>query len=74
MKNTEILINYSKCIAPQDCRKCLEICQPAVLVLTFVDNDFHAPENWRIVPAFPKLCIKCDECTLICPENAITIS
>lgn len=73
MKKIKIKIDYSKCIAPENCRTCINICQPVVFVLTFTDEDYHDPKNWKIVPIFPILCIGCNLCVENCPEKAINV-
>ncbi|GAG75338.1 unnamed protein product [marine sediment metagenome] len=72
-KRLKIIIDHAKCIAPEDCRLCLNLCQPAVLILTFTDKDYHDPKNWKIEPVFPRLCINCNLCIEGCPEKAISL-
>ena len=73
MSKTKISIDYKKCTTPEECRKCVGVCQPVVLSLTFTDKDFHTPKDWKIVPIFPRLCIHCMLCVEICPEQAINV-
>jgi len=73
MQKNEIIIDYSKCSAPEDCGECLSVCQPAVLILTFTDKDYHKPINWKIIPVFPHLCIGCNVCVEECPDRAISV-
>jgi NAD-dependent dihydropyrimidine dehydrogenase PreA subunit len=73
MGKTKIKVDYSKCTNPEDCKICLGLCQPAVLILTFTDKDYHNPKNWIIVPIFPGLCIGCNLCVDQCPEQAISV-
>lgn len=76
MKYPKIEINYELCTNPEDCRKCVQVCPPSVLNITFTDEDFHEPKNWIIDPAFPQLCEgnNCSRCINICPLKAISIS
>lgn len=73
MTKANINIDYLKCTSPEDCRKCLGTCQPVVLALTFSDEDYHNPKDWKILPAFPSLCMFCNFCVEECPEKAISI-
>ena len=76
MGKLKIRIDYSKCQQPDDCGKCLQVCQPAVFSLIFTDKDYHDPKNWKVVPMFPMLCVlddKCNFCVNVCPESAISI-
>jgi len=75
MKYPEIKINYEKCSKPEDCRKCVQICPPSALNITFRDQDFHNPQDWFIDPVFPQLCLglDCSKCVEICPVAAINI-
>ena len=73
MGKIKIDIDYSKCVSPENCRVCINVCQPVVLTLTFTDNDFYDPKDWKIVPIFPSLCINCNLCVDNCPEKAISI-
>lgn len=74
MSKIDIHIDSLKCTAPQDCRLCLGVCQPATLILTFTDKDFHHPREWKIVPVFPSSCVNCLSCVETCPEQAITVT
>ena len=73
--DAQIIIDDTLCTQPELCRKCLQVCQPCVLNLTFTDEDYHDPQNWMVIPAFPQLCLgpKCGQCIDVCPENAINI-
>ncbi|MFX1337242.1 MAG: ATP-binding protein [Promethearchaeota archaeon] len=74
MNKTKIKVDYSKCTAPEECKQCLDVCQPAVLILTFTDKDFYDPKDWKIFPVFPGLCIGCNLCVEKCPKNAISVN
>lgn len=71
----KITIDKDLCAHPKECRKCLQVCPPCVLNLTFTDGNYHNPKNWTIIPAFPQLCLGpvCGECSQVCPTNAINI-
>ncbi|TFF98410.1 MAG: hypothetical protein EU541_06875 [Promethearchaeota archaeon] len=71
----KINIDENRCSQPDKCRKCLQVCQPCVLNLTFIDEDYHKPKNWKIIPAFPQLCLgpECGKCEEVCPKGAIGI-
>ena len=73
MGKIKINIDSSKCTNPKNCLKCINICQPEVLLLTFDDEDYHNPKDWRIFPIFPGLCTNCKLCVELCPEKAISI-
>lgn len=73
MRKIKIDIDYSKCVTPENCRMCINVCQPVVLTLTFSDSDFYDPKDWKIVPVFPSLCINCKLCVDQCPKGAISI-
>ncbi|TFG04082.1 MAG: hypothetical protein EU539_11575 [Promethearchaeota archaeon] len=72
-KKVKIKIDYSSCTQPEECRKCLNICEPAVFNLVFLDKEYHDPKIWRVIPVFTQLCTACNSCIEICPSNAITL-
>ena len=72
----KIKVDYSKCTQPEDCRKCIGICPPGVFNFVFTDKNYHNPQNWKIIPIFPHLCISsnnCNACVENCPKDAINI-
>ncbi|TXT65560.1 MAG: hypothetical protein BAJALOKI3v1_90003 [Promethearchaeota archaeon] len=75
MKYPKIQIDYQKCIQPEECRKCVQICPPSVFNITFRDEDYHNPNDWIIDPVFPQLCkgFDCSKCLEICLTQAISI-
>jgi len=71
---TKITIDYSKCTAPETCRKCLQVCPPAIFMLFSPETDSNDPKIWRIDVVFTDLCTKCHACTQVCPTGAIEIT
>ena len=69
----KIKIDYKKCSEPEKCRKCLQICEPGVFIITFTDKDYHNPQKWLIIPVFPQICTDCNKCVIDCPEKAILV-
>jgi len=83
MGKTKISFDYSKCgtdggIDPRDCSKCLQVCDPAVLLkhkdLNISEEDPRDPKHWKITAIWLSLCTRCMKCVEICPENAISVS
>ena len=74
MTRVKIDIDEEKCTSPRDCAICLKMCQPAVFLLTFSDKDFYNPQDWKVVPTFPSLCVNCGYCVENCPKSAISLS
>ena len=72
-KKVKIEIDYSKCTQPEDCRRCLNVCEPAVFNLVFLDKDYYNPKIWRVIPVFPQLCTLCNLCVENCPNNAFLL-
>ena len=82
MSKTKIHIDYSKCgekgeIDPRDCTKCLKVCDPCVFLMHETigvkEENIYDPQNWRITPVWPSLCMRCLICVEICPIKAISI-
>lgn len=81
VKKTKILIDHSKCgfaakTDPRDCKKCLAVCDPAVLLLhpTLEDHpNPHNPEKWVVDPIWLSKCTGCMRCATSCPERAIEV-
>jgi len=81
VKKTKITIDHSKCHSgastdPRDCRRCLYVCDPAVLLLhpTLEDHpDPHNPEIWRIDAIWLSKCTGCMKCVKECPEQSIMV-
>lgn len=72
-KKVKIKIDYSKCTQPEECRKCLNVCEPAVFNLVFLDKEYTDPKIWKVVPVFTQLCNGCNLCVEICPKKAIFV-
>ncbi|MCK5238368.1 MAG: 4Fe-4S dicluster domain-containing protein [Candidatus Thorarchaeota archaeon] len=81
VKKTKITFDHSKCgfagtTDPRECRECLRVCDPAVLLLhpTLEDHpDPHNPEKWVVDAIWLSKCTGCMRCVEICPENAIEV-
>lgn len=82
VKKTKITFDHSKCgfagtTDPRDCRECLRVCDPAVLLLhpTLEDHpNPHNPEKWIVDAIWLSKCSGCMKCVEICPEKAIQVS
>ncbi|RDE15262.1 MAG: ferredoxin [Candidatus Thorarchaeota archaeon] len=70
---TKIVVDYDKCKDPRICKKCLQICPPAIFILYSPDYINNDPTDWRVDVAFTDLCTRCNQCVDICPLDAITI-
>lgn len=82
MSKTKIRLDYSKCgekgeIDPRDCTKCLKVCDPCVFLMHETvgakEEIIYEPQNWRITPVWPSVCMRCLKCVEICPIKAISI-
>ncbi|MFW9897844.1 MAG: 4Fe-4S binding protein [Candidatus Thorarchaeota archaeon] len=82
MSKTKIRIDYSRCgekgeIDPRDCTKCLKVCDPCVFLMHETigakEGNIYDPQNWRITPVWPSVCMRCLICVEICPVKAISI-
>ena len=70
-----VKIDYSKCMGPIKCGKCLAIC-PLKVFLDVPEGKFkpyREPENRRVVPYYDALCNSCNSCVKICPKKCIFI-
>jgi ferredoxin len=70
---TKIKIDHTKCTKPEDCRKCLQVCPPAIFIINSPEKYSNDPKEWRIDVVFTDLCTKCYECINVCPMDAIEI-
>ncbi|MBD3158992.1 MAG: 4Fe-4S ferredoxin [Candidatus Lokiarchaeota archaeon] len=70
---TDIVVNYDKCGDPRECKKCLQICAPALFLLYSTDDESDDPDVWRVDVAFTDLCTRCGDCVEVCPKEAITL-
>jgi len=82
LKKTKITIDYGLCgnedgIDPRECRKCLQVCKPAVFLLHQTigaeEEDVNDPKHWRVTPLWLSLCTKCMLCVDRCPVSAIEV-
>ncbi|NHJ14030.1 MAG: 4Fe-4S dicluster domain-containing protein [Candidatus Thorarchaeota archaeon] len=81
VKKTKIKIDHTKCgvnvsTDPRDCRKCLYVCDPAVLLLhpTLEEHpDPNNPDKWVIDAIWLSKCTGCMRCVEVCPESAIQV-
>jgi len=77
----KIKIDSKKCINPQDCNKCLNICPTGVFFLSPQGKFSPKPEfqraieklNYKLIAPFTEVCNLCMECVAVCPAKAITI-
>jgi len=78
----KISIDYTKCIAPPKCRKCLQVCHLNVFRAFppipdrkgFSEKWFLDPEKkWRVYPYWTFMCIGCNKCVDLCPVKAIKV-
>jgi ferredoxin len=76
-----------RCLEPQECRGCLEVCAPKVFLLApdakmvshtkypmiraGWENRHH--EAMRVIAAEPTVCTLCMACVRVCPLDCITI-
>jgi len=76
----KIDIDHSKCTVPMDCKKCLQICVPAVFhvresqQLRGIELDKTQPGAFVLEAVYRDKCTGCDDCVRVCPVDAITIS
>jgi len=73
MGKTEIIVDPVKCGDPRDCKKCMQICAPALFIMYSPDYESNDPDEWRLDVAFTDLCTRCADCVNICPNDAITL-
>lgn len=71
-----IEIDKNKCVTPFECKKCLQICPQAVLLVTatkverFKETD---PENYEVTALYRDKCVVCMDCVKVCPTGAIRV-
>ena len=85
VNSVEILIDKDKCrfslYDPLGCKKCLQVCGPAVFATRPVPKrDLTRPREQRVDPTIWQLhtpwadhCTGCRSCVKACPTNAIAV-
>jgi len=74
--SVSVSIDYEKCLNPATCVKCLQACPVAVFGLASfkaVGTDGVVKKSYRIIPTDADLCVICDSCVEICPEQCIVV-
>ncbi|HEY4715916.1 MAG TPA: ferredoxin family protein [bacterium] len=72
----QIVIDYSKCISPLDCAKCLEICSEAVFIIKPMKVEKFketSAGDYKLFPVYDSMCNGCTDCVKVCPVSAIEI-
>jgi len=75
-----IEIDYSKCVVPFDCKKCLQACPQAVFqvhplkVERLKETDKKEPGTFKLFAPFRDKCSMCNDCVEVCPVDALRIS
>lgn len=75
-----IEIDYSRCVVPFDCKKCLEVCPQAVFQVHAVkverlkETDKKEPGAYKLFAAFRDKCSLCNDCVEVCPVDALRIN
>jgi formate hydrogenlyase subunit 6/NADH:ubiquinone oxidoreductase subunit I len=69
----DIVIDHTKCLRPETCGRCLNVCSPQVFALHPEEENTIHPQRWVIDPIWVGFCIQCRLCVEECPEQAITI-
>jgi len=76
----KIYIDSSKCTVPMDCKKCLQICVPAVFrvreakQLRGIESDKKQAGVFILEAVYRDRCTGCDDCVRVCPVDALKIS
>jgi formate hydrogenlyase subunit 6/NADH:ubiquinone oxidoreductase subunit I len=70
---TDIVVDHATCGDPRECKKCMQICAPALFMMYSPDYENNDPTEWRVDVAFTDLCTRCGDCVSVCPKGAITL-
>ncbi len=71
-----IEIDKEKCIAPFDCKICLQVCPQAIFAVAptkverFKETD---PEDYEVQAVFRDRCVVCMDCVKACPAEALKV-
>jgi len=77
--SAEIIIDYSKCLVPFYCKKCILACPQAVFqvrpvkLVKFKETDPQEPGSFKLTADYVDKCVICNRCVEVCPENALQI-
>jgi NAD-dependent dihydropyrimidine dehydrogenase PreA subunit len=75
-----ILIDYTKCKTPFDCKVCLQLCPQAVFDLATLKYERLKETNkreagaYQVAPVYRDRCSGCGDCVKACPLAAIVLS
>ena len=77
----KINIDEKKCLKPDECLKCLQICEPGVFLMhpkkkfnTDLESQLKINKlDYKISPRFIDSCNLCMDCVLVCPNSAIEV-
>lgn len=69
-----IEIDGKKCTDPYNCKKCLQVCPPAVFGIFPTNREIgKKSREWTLTAVFEELCDACGKCTEVCDKKAIAI-
>lgn len=76
----KIVIDQTKCTTPFACRKCFDVCGPAVFFLNATrsargkEQNPNEPGSYQAIPCYVDLCTGCMDCVRACPVSAISVT